>query len=183
MGGYAGSFPRGFLARLQNEIGLPIHTEDVLYPFGGLTPSRDNWHVNDIRGGQATGPNNETLPADTTHDARNLPDEWTNQWPIVISDPPYGEAYSEDLYGVEYPRPAEHLSEASRVVSPGGYVIVLDQLVYNLTWTHDDHELQREEVIPVTTGPGMRARVTNVFRKPGGSAFRSLTDYGGDGDE
>jgi len=43
---------------------------------------------------------------------------------------------------------------------------VLDQLVYNLEWEHDDHPVEREKVTCITTGPNMRARVVNVFRKP-----------------
>ena len=167
MGQYLGTFPNGFLPRV-NKLGIPIYNETVLFPFGGITPQRSNWISNDIKQGEETGPNDEPLPADYGHDARDLPDEWTNTFPVVISDPPYGERYSEDLYDVEYPKPSAHFKEATRVVEPGGWVVVLDQLVYNLDWAHPDHRVTREQVAAITTGPGMRARVVNVFRKPQG---------------
>jgi hypothetical protein len=166
MGSYRGTFPEGFLSRLHDRIGIDIHNNDVLFPFGGLTPQRDNWHVNDIREGEPTGPNDDPLKADTGHDARDLPTEWVDSWPVVISDPPYGEGYSTDLYGTEYPRPSDHMAEATRVLEPGGTLVILDQLVYNLDWSHDHHPVTREQVATLTTGPGMRARAVNVFRKP-----------------
>jgi hypothetical protein len=164
-GKYIGSFPRGFLPRI-HEYGIPIYRDKVLFPFGGITPDRENWISNDIKKGEETGPENKPLPADHGHDARDLPDEWTDTFPIVISDPPYGKDYSEDLYGVEYPRPTDHFSEACRVVEPGGWVVILDQLVYNLEWGQDDHPVTREHIACLTTGPNMRARVVNIFRKP-----------------
>jgi len=167
MGKYVGSFPNGFLPRI-SKYGIPIYNESVLFPFGGITPERDNWVSNDIKKGEPTGPNDEPLPADYGYDARDLPPDWTNYWPIVISDPPYGKNYSEDLYGVEYPGPSDHFAEACRVVEPGGWIVVLDQLVYNLEWAHDDHPVEREHIACLTTGPNMRARVVNIFRKPKG---------------
>ena len=166
IGRYMGSFPNGFLPRVNDKLGVPIYNETTLFPFGGITPRRSNWVSNDIKKGEPTGPNDEPLPADYGHDARDLPDSWTNRYPIVVSDPPYGKHYSEDLYGVEYPKPSSHFAEACRVVQPGGYIVVLDQLVYNLDWAHDDHPVEREQVTCITTGPNMRARVVNVFRKP-----------------
>jgi len=165
IGSYVGSFPNGFLPRI-SKYGIPIYNEKVLFPFGGITPDRSNWISNDIKKDEPTGPNDEPLPADYGYDARDLPASWTNRFPIVISDPPYGQAYSEDLYGVEYPRPTDHFREACRVVEPGGWVVVLDQLVYNLDWAHDDHPVDREHIACLTTGPNMRARVVNIFRKP-----------------
>lgn len=166
VGQYIGSFPRGFLPRVNDKLGIPIYNETTLFPFGGITPQRSNWISNDIRKDEPTGPNDEPLPADHGYDARDLPQSWTNRFPIVVSDPPYGERYSEDLYGTDYPRPTDHFREACRVVEPGGWVVVLDQLVYNLDWAHDDYPVNRENIVCLTTGPNMRARVVNVFRKP-----------------
>lgn len=163
---YKGAFPRGFLKRVNDEL-CGLYHRKTLFPFGGATPDRDNWHINDLRMGEPVGPEDEPLQADSGHDARDLPDEWTDTWPVVVSDPPYGERYAHDLYGLEYARPGEHLAEASRAVKPGGHVLVLDQLVYNLEWCHDDHPLTREAIVGVTTGPGMRIRALNVLRKPG----------------
>jgi len=165
-GKYLGTFPNGFLPRVNNKLGIPIYNEDVLFTFGGITPRRSNWISNDIKKGEETGPNDEPLPADYGYDARDLPQKWTNRFSVVIADPPYGQAYSEDLYGVDYPRPTDHFREACRVVKPGGWIVVLDQLVYNLDWAHDDHPVTREKIVCITTGPNMRARVCNVFRKP-----------------
>lgn len=183
MGAYRGTFPNGFLNRLNDRFG--IYHYETLFPFGGATPTRDNWLINDIRKGEPTGPDDEPLPADTGYDATKLPDgtddvtDWTNQFPVVVSDPPYAEHYAADLYGTEYPRPSAHFAEATRVCEPGGYVLVLDQLVYNLDWAHENHPVERvdvlgvsphpepnENVVSVTTGPGMRIRALNVFRKP-----------------
>ena len=170
--GYMGGFPNGFLSRVQRQLGVDLENNDVLYPFGGLTPQRENWTVNDLRKGEPTGPDDEPLTCDTGYDARDLPDEWTDKYDVVLSDPPYGKDYASELYDLEFATPKSHMSEATRVVKPGGYVLILDQLVYNLDWSHKDHRVERETVIGVTTGPGMRIRALNVFRKP-----NTLRDY------
>lgn len=162
MGGYRGKFPHGFLERCNRNWG--IYHYETLFPFGGLTPKRDNWVVNDLRKGEPTGPNEEPLEADTGYDARDLPDEWTNKFDIVVSDPPYAEHYADDLYNVEYPKPSAHMREATRVCKPGGKVLILDQLVYQQDWAHEEHPVRREGIIGVTTGPNQRIRALNVFR-------------------
>lgn len=162
---YKGGFPGGFLQRCNARWN--IERRRVLFPFGGATPERDNWIINDIKKGEPTGPEDEILDVDTGYDACDLPDEWEDEFEIVLSDPPYGEAYSENLYDVEYPQPSHHFREAARVCQPGGYVLILDQLVYMLNWTYDEHPVDRKEIIGVTTGPGMRIRALNVFKKPG----------------
>lgn len=158
IGKYQGTFPRGFLDRVNREFG--IYNKTVLFPFGGITEQRDGWTINDI---------DESLNVDTNHDARNLPDDWTDRFDVVLSDPPYSEHYSEEYYDCEYPRPKTHFVEASRCVRPGGYLLILDWLVYK---NYCPDELNRETVIGVTCGPKLRIRALNVFRKK-----QSLDDF------
>lgn len=49
----------------------------------------------------------------------------------VMLDPPYTEHYAKELYGVEYPRPAHLLAEASRVVRPGGLIAFVHYITPN----------------------------------------------------
>lgn len=65
MGPYRGKFPNGFLERCHDKWG--IYGRKTLFPFGGATPDRDNWTINDIE---------ESLDVDTHHDATDLPDSW-----------------------------------------------------------------------------------------------------------
>lgn len=151
MGKYQGAFPLGILDRINERWG--IYNKCVLFTFGGITPQRDHWTVNDI---------NDELDVDTNHDARDLPDEWTGTFDVVISDPPYSERYAEEYYDVDYPRPKSHFVEAERVLKEGGRLMLLDWLVYE---NYCPDSLERETVIGVTSGPKQRIRALNVFRK------------------
>lgn len=153
MGQYQGAFPLGLLKRIQENVCDIENGSKVLYPFGGTTPQKSNWTVNDI---------NEELDVDTHHDARKLPDEWKESFDVVISDPPYNEHYADEYYDVEYPRPKSHFVEAARCVKPGGYLIILDWLVYQ---NYCPKTLERETVIGITSGPKQRIRALNIFRK------------------
>lgn len=153
MGQYQGAFPLGFLDRIQENVCDIRNGAKVLFPFGGTTPQRSNWTVNDI---------NEDLDVDTHHDARNLPETWTDKFDVVISDPPYSEHFADEYYDVEYPSPKEHFVEAARCVKPGGYFMILDWLVYQ---NYSPNSLERENVIGVTSGPKQRIRALNIFRK------------------
>jgi len=151
MGPHQGSFPHGFLSWLNDIHG--ISNKKVLFPFGGSTENRSNWTVNDI---------NEDLDVDTHYDARDLPDEWTESFDVVVSDPPYNEEYAQEYYDVEYPAPYDHFEEAVRVCREGGLVMILDWLVYQ---NYYDAQLKRLQPIGITCGPNTRIRVLSRFRK------------------
>lgn len=50
---------------------------------------------------------------------------------FIMADPPYSEAYAEQLYGTRehYPKPGQILGEASRLLKPGGYAGILHHQV------------------------------------------------------
>ncbi|AGM11326.1 AdoMet-MTase [Haloarcula hispanica tailed virus 1] len=162
MGKYRGMFPHGFLNRMDEQFG--VKNRYTLFPFGGITPDRENWVVNDI---------DEDLDVDTHHDARDLPDQWTDEFDVVLSDPPYSPGMAEELYDKEFPNPKSHFLESVRVLKPGGVLLILDWLVYqNYTTTkgmdipEEVGQVERDTIIPITSGPNMRIRCVNVFRKP-----------------
>ena len=151
MGKYQGVFPHGFLDWLDREYG--IKNRRVLFPFGGITPDMENWVVNDV---------NDELDVDTNHDARDLPAEWTEEFDVVVSDPPYDDYYADEYYDVEYPRPKDHFVEAERVLAEGGLLLILDWLIYQ---NHRPNKLERLHPVAITTGPNTRIRALNRFRK------------------
>lgn len=161
MGGYPGSFPNGFLNRVDAQYGL--YDEDCLFPFGGAMPkdvgASGDWVVNDI---------NPDL-GHTTHDATDLPDSWGGEYSRVLADPPYGEGWADKLYDLEHPGYKNLWSEAARCVEEGGYLFVLDYLVY-INYSQSDrydypYTFERLQPVAVTTGPNTRIRVLNVFRR------------------
>ena len=64
------------------------------------------------------------------------------------------------------------IKEAVRITEPGGYICILHQLVY-LT----PKNTERYAVIGVTTGPNMRIRVLNIFKRET-QTEKKLNDYG-----
>lgn len=177
MGKYKGRYPKTFLKRLQ-EI-APFEGKKVLHLFSGSLPVVEDdghggcQHTVDIK--ESNNPTYccnilEGVPAkDAGYD-------------IVIADPPYdydtksaSVTYSDKLYGTEVVKPYSFIGEACRLVKPGGYVGVLHQLVYFnpegiqsrkwFGWEKMDGDWERKATIALTTGPNMRARVCNVFKK------------------
>jgi hypothetical protein len=161
MGGYPGSFPLGFLNRVDEMYG--IYGDSVLFPYGGAMredfDGSDEWVINDI---------NPDL-GQTTEDACDPPDEWSDSFDVVLADPPYGEEYAEDLYDVEYQGPKKIYKGSAECVAPGGYLLILDHLVYVNYSTKKgndcDYIFERENPVAITTGPNTRVRVLNVFKR------------------
>jgi len=100
---------------------------------------------------------------DVVADARAVPfrDE-SFDW--VMVDPPYAESYAENLYGTggRYPTPGELLSEAARLLRPGGRVGLLHFIVPMVR-----RPLRIVRVYGVTTGCGYAIRAWTLLEKSG----------------
>jgi len=81
----------------------------------------------------------------------------------IMADPPYAETYAEQLYDTKtrYPKPGEILTEAARLLIPGGRFGILHFLV-----PHARHGLRLVGVWGVSTGCGYAIRAWSVFEKP-----------------
>ena len=97
---------------------LRCERREVLHVCSGGLPPSEGIRV-DLRP--------EAKP-DILADGRNLPLKAGSQAGVLI-DPPYTEQYAQDLYGVDYPRPAHLLAEAARVVRPSGRIGIVHYLV------------------------------------------------------
>lgn len=100
-------------------------------------------------------------PCSVVGDARRLPFRDSSvRW--VMADPPYGMDYAEELWrlGKRYPTPIVLLTEAARVLVPGGTVGFLHHVMPDLPKT-----LEKVGVYGIVTGPGYRIRALTVARK------------------
>ena len=149
MSQYKGSYPVGFLRRLDEKINLK--DKKVLTLFCG---SSDYGDTVDIK--QEVNP---TFIADCR---KELPIK-DNTYDVVIADPPYDSqniTYSDKLYKEEVVKPYSFVKEAVRVCKKNGLICILHQLVYKTL-----EGTERFAVIPITTGPNQRIRVLNIFKK------------------
>ncbi len=161
MGGYPGSFPHGFLNRCDERF--DIYDNKCLFPFGGAMPKDVSggaeWTVNDI---------NPEM-GHTTHNATDMPESWSGAFDVVLCDPPYGEGWADELYDLDHPGYKSLWKEGGRCVKKGGYLLILDHLVYTNYSTKKGNSIknsfEREHPIAITTGPNMRIRVLNIFKK------------------
>ena len=152
MGQYRGIYPGRFIERL-NEI-IPLEGLLILHQFGGTTKQDGFNHTVDINPGVS--------PTYLT-DARELGVIPDNTYDIILADPPYDSQnvnYSEKLYGCKQVKPYSFVKEGVRVLKHGGYYCILHQLVYK-----KPDGCERVGVIAITTGPNMRIRVLNIFKK------------------
>jgi SAM-dependent methyltransferase len=100
-------------------------------------------------------------------DARVLPFR-TASVEAIMADPPYEVDYAEALWGLgkRYPTPTVLLSEAARVLRPGGKVAFLHHIEPILPPT-----LKRVTVVGITTGPGYRIRALTIARRTDATLF------------
>jgi len=157
MSKYKGAYPVGLMNRLANLINFDGKL--ILDLFSGTMEKNENHHTLDL------DPTlNPTYVADTT---KILPiEDYT--YDVVRADPPYnveknGKNYSKELYGVKPVKPYSFVKEAVRILKPGGYLCILHHLVYI-----KPKRTIRKAVIGITSGPNMRIRTLNIFKKEGG---------------
>jgi len=149
MSPYKGSYPVGFLQRLDKKIGLK--NKKVLTLFCGQSKFGDTIDIKP-----------EVNPTFVADCRKQLPIK-SNIYDIIIADPPYDSQninYSSVLYKEEFVKPYSFVAEAVRVCKIGGLICILHQLVYRTPKGTD-----RYAVIPITTGPNQRIRVLNIFKK------------------
>jgi len=91
---------------------------DVLHVCSGTLSETEPWTV-DLRP--------QARPR-IIADGRMLPIRDAS-FPAVMLDPPYSDRNARNLYGVENPRPSWLLTEAARVIQPGGRIGILHVLV------------------------------------------------------
>lgn len=169
MGPYKGRFPNGFVERFETMVycfGLidnyNPNTTMTLFPFGGSVATRDNFHTIDIKSELSP-----TFCGDIT-DQSFIDKIEDNFYDIMLIDPPYDTEnvnYSESLWKTKKVTPYSFVGNkyGSNIVPKvriGGIIGILHQLVYKCL-----PGCKRIGVIGITTGPNMRIRVLNLFRR------------------
>jgi hypothetical protein len=96
---------------------------------------------------------------DVVADGRSLPLR-TSSVAAVMIDPPYTEHYAAELYGVEYPRPAHLLAEASRVVRPNGRIAIVHYITPN-----PPRGCELVKVFGLSVGFGYPMRAVTIYQK------------------
>jgi hypothetical protein len=150
MAAYKGSYPIGFLKRLDERLGL--YGKKVITLFCGSSKYGDTVDIKPEANPTIIADCRKPLPVDS------------NMYDVVIADPPYDSQninYSSKLYKEGLVKPYSFVNEAVRICKPLGYICILHQLVYRKI----SKDVVRYAVIPITTGPNQRIRVLNVFQK------------------
>lgn len=117
-----GGYPLGFMEWALSEMaaiaGVQLDPDDVLHMCSGS-----------VRTGITVDIRPELNP-DIVADCRNVPLPSGSQR-FIMADPPYSAEYAANLYGTGavYPKPGQILTEAARLLVPGGLVGLLHHQV------------------------------------------------------
>ena len=149
---YKGGFPLWFEERLLKLYGLDYKSHDlkdvVLQMFAGTT--KYGFRV-DI---------NPDVHPDLVADCHALPEEWTNKFFLTITDPPYNDQLSEELYGTRHVRYQTYIKEAVRCTQENGYIAS-----YHWVMTPNPEGTALHRRIFVGTRAWHHPRVCMVFKK------------------
>lgn len=145
--GYYGSYPPNYLHRVES---LFPDKERVLHLFSGSLPQGeyicfDRQGDPDIKG--EAEKLTEYLPP--------------NMFDLVLADPPYSEEDAQK-YGTCLISRNKVLEQVAEVLSPGGYVVWLDQVLpmFSKKWLH------LCGLIGIVRSTNHRFRVASIFQKP-----------------
>lgn len=143
-----GGYPKGFVEWALAEMGCS-RLGDVLHLCSGsmLTGVRV-----DIR---------PEVSPDIVADCRAVPFP-AESFDWIMADPPYAQDYARNLYDTEvsYPKPGEILTEAARLLRPGGRVGLLHFIVPMVR-----RPLHIRAVYGVTTGCGYAIRAWTLMQR------------------
>jgi SAM-dependent methyltransferase len=142
--------------------GYPIGFPEWAFGIMGVTDPSKVLHL--CSGSMLTGVRVDIRPEmnpTVCCDVRNtpFPDE---SFDFIMSDPPYGETYAEQLYGTgkAYPKPGQIMKEAARLLRPGGYFGILHFIV-----PITRKPMKMIQVYGITTGAGYAIRAWSLFTK------------------
>ena len=176
---YPGGFPLHFEKKLILRLGLDPAPARVLHPFGGqaeygikvdLESQLDNLEepphylgdAHDLReclvyGGEWDGEKFGDPPPGLLPAPEMFADD---QFDLVICDPPFGEEWSRELWGVDAPSYKRYSAEAVRVCKPGGFVAMYH-------WTPQRRPAGTRFVLRLAIEPriGHKLRSCRVFQK------------------
>lgn len=119
--------------------------------FSGSSEIGDTTDIREETGADIIAPYDNLPIADNTYD-------------MVIADPPYTVGFSQEWVSTlkDVPKPKRILGEASRVVKPGGLILILHVIVIP---AYAIYNVERIALHPILCGPNNAVRVLNVFRK------------------
>lgn len=136
-GKYQWIYPEGILDRLQALIG-DFNGKKVLHLFSGSSEMGVGIDINPA-----------VKPDHVLDLSKNAIPYLDDDFDVVLADPPY-----------ENFKPYCFVDEAVRVLKPDGFFCVLHFLIYKTPAS-----CRRYACIGVTSGPNMRMRALNIFRK------------------
>jgi len=125
-----------------------VFDKNTLHMFSGTR----NWGI--------TTDIDKQTDCDYVCDYQNIPLA-SNSISYIIADPPYANHYQNEWYG-DLPKPKLILKEASRLVKPGGLILILHIIIIP---AYKEFNVKRIALHPILTGPNNAIRVLNVFRK------------------
>jgi len=150
-----GQYPVGLIGKMLPWLRCQRH--EVLHVCSGALPPGEGIRV-DIR---------RDANPDVVADGRRLPFA-DGSIAGAMYDPPYNEHYAGELYGVKYPRPAQLLREAARVVRPGGRIVFVHYITPKPV-----EGLRFVIAFGLSTGFDMPMRAVTVFERPATGLFGS----------
>lgn len=150
-----GGYPKGFLPwsyrTLEALGGGHVDPHQVLHLCGGS-----------VRSGVTVDIRPEMKPT-ILADCRAVPlPDQSQRW--VLADPPYSVEYATNLYGTgdDYPKPAQIMAEAAKLLMPGGMFALLH---FQVPKPPRRCPLDLIRVFGITQGGGYAIRAWSVWRK------------------
>lgn len=152
---FYGSYQVEYLKRIATLFPDCKGRQEVLHLFSGsLPPSEDYMRV----GQDPTGKYKSDLEVDAHYLSSFLP---PNKFSLIYADPPYSQEDSEHYENAMVNR-AKIISEAAKVMKPGGWLVWMDQALPLFS----NNEIRLVGCISYIRSTGNRFRCVVIFQKP-----------------
>jgi hypothetical protein len=159
---YYGQFPMTFVKRVTTMF--PTNEFRFLHLCCGKCHIDGAINV-DIRQTANTDGEDMSKYADVFADVENLPEETfpANSFDVCLIDPPYSQEDST-RYGVaRLVSPKKVFAQLARVISPGGWILWLDEKFPNFPKEH----FELKGLINIVSGANRRVRIVAMYQKRG----------------
>lgn len=153
---FYGAYPNGYLKKIRS-LFPEFEDHETLHLFSGSLGLQEDIEFEGVKFDC-----NTALGPDVVGNAEQLSDYFeSEQFSIILADPPYQKSDAENFYGVPLVNKKKVLHEAYKILRPGGFLVFMDERLP----MYRKSEFKRVGEILITRSTNHRVRAVFIFER------------------